>query len=64
MKHLITKLLLVMAVVFSVSVAQADDYFNCNIIGNANFMDTKIPQSNGDESSWTLPAAYQKCGSM
>lgn len=61
MKHLITKLLLVMAVVFSVSVAQADDYFNCNIIGNANFMDTKIPQSNGDESSWTLPAAYQKC---
>lgn len=61
MKHLITKLLLVMAVVFSVSVAQADDYFNCNIIGNANFMDTKIPQFNGDESSWTLPAAYQKC---
>ena len=59
MKHLITKLLLVLVVLLGPTHAARS--FNCNIIGNANFMDTKTPQSSGDESSWNLPGAYQSC---
>lgn len=60
MKHLFTKLLLVMCVLFGPAVAARS--FNCNILGNANFMDTKDPQSSGSEGSWKLPSAYQECG--
>lgn len=59
MKHLFTKLLLVMCMLFGPAVAARS--FHCNIIGNANFMDTKTPQSSGEEGSWKLPGAYQLC---
>lgn len=59
MKHLFTKLLLVMCMLFGPAVAARS--FHCNIIGNANFMDIKTPQSSGEEGSWKLPGAYQFC---